>query len=93
MSIEKVPNAEEFLNRDYVSTKENAIQAMTEFAKLHVKAALKAAAENALIKKDSYPLYSEPKTEMHKMFNYPNRTSHYVHGPSILDAYPESNIE
>lgn len=38
--------AEEILNRDYVSTKENAIQAMIEFAKIHVKAALEAAVEN-----------------------------------------------
>jgi hypothetical protein len=91
--MDRIPSAEELLNRDYTSSKENAIQAMTEFAKLHVKAALEAAAENALIKKDSYPLFSEPKTEMNKMFNYPNRTSHYIHGPSILNAYPESNIK
>ena len=37
--------AEEFLNRDYISTKEHAIKAMIEFAKHHVTLALSTAAK------------------------------------------------
>jgi hypothetical protein len=44
-----LPTAEQFLNRDEsgVFTEVDIVQAMIEFAKLHVKLALKAASENA----------------------------------------------
>ena len=50
--MSKIPTAEEFLrkNIDYVlekDCKEDVENAMIEFAKLHVEAALKAASENA----------------------------------------------
>jgi hypothetical protein len=44
--MEKLPTAEEMLNRDYTSTKENAIKCMIDFAKLHVEAALKEAVKH-----------------------------------------------
>ncbi len=54
--MEKIPTAEEFLrkNIDYVLSendcKEDVENAMIEFAKLHVEAALKAASENVKTK-------------------------------------------
>ena len=47
--MEKIPTAEEVLNRDYTSTKENSIKCMSEFAKIHVEAALKEASEKAVL--------------------------------------------
>jgi hypothetical protein len=53
----KLPTAEEMLNRDYISTKENAIKCMIEFAKLHVEAALKEASEKATWQNESFDTY------------------------------------
>ena len=53
--------AEEFLNRDYTSTKENAIKAMIEFAKYHVEKALKQASENAEVNVLDYNDYEVNK--------------------------------
>jgi hypothetical protein len=58
--MEKIPTAEEFFrkNIDYVLSendcKEDVENAMIEFAKLHVEAALKAAGENAHTKDVPY---------------------------------------
>ena len=53
--------AEDFLNRDYTSTKENAIKAMIEFAKYHVEKALKQASENAEVNVLDYNDYEVNK--------------------------------
>ncbi len=83
MAIEKVPTAAEFhfettqcriMHRD-VKT------AMIEFAKLHVKAALEAAANNAEVSIELSNPY-DPESEYAE-----------VNKQSILSAYPESNIE
>jgi hypothetical protein len=57
---------------------DNVIDLMLEFAKLHVKAALKAAAENS-------DAYNKPKFE--------RDVNPAVDLESILNAYPESNIK
>jgi hypothetical protein len=62
---------------------DNIPDLMIEFAKLHVEAALKAAAENA----ETYEYqYEDPCTEC-------GRTSVYIKEDSILNAYPLSNIQ
>ena len=86
--MEKIPTAEEFLgkNIDYVlekDCKEDVKQAMIEFAKLHVEAALKAASEKAKI------------TERKKVID---NTGGYVRIPTIykkhiLNAYSLENIK
>lgn len=73
--------AEEILNRDYVSTKENAIQAMIEFAKLHVEAALEAASKKATIK-DEVAHFQEGSYMVS-----------VVNKDSIVNAYPLTNIK
>ena len=61
--MEKIPTAEEFLEQylrgdrvhddiNRVVDEDDAIEAMIEFAKLHVEAALKAASEKALMEED-----------------------------------------
>ena len=59
---------------------ENIYDAMVEFTKLHVKAALEAAAENAFI---SYHIPTEDDDRIYKEVNK----------KSILSAYPEELIK
>lgn len=72
--------AEEFLNRDYTSTKENAIKAMIEFAKYHVEKALKEASENADMDYEFYQSSQEG-------------SSGFIDKKSILNAYPTNLIK
>jgi hypothetical protein len=67
--------------------------AMIEFAKMHVEAALKAASEKALVRRDTFIMSKLPKTELQQMFNYSNGTSHYVDKDSILNSYPLNKIK
>lgn len=77
-----VPTAEEFLDFDIPNNYDydKAVKSAIEFAKLHVKAALRAASENV---------------EMH----YPDglggegTITMEINKMSILEAYPESNIQ
>jgi len=79
--MEKIPTAEEMLNRDYTSTKENAIKCMIDFAKLHVEAALKEASENAKIRYD----YSGNTGSEY--------CDEFVDIDSILNSYPLDKIK
>ena len=87
MNQSKIPTAEEFMTENDsmrmprgVSYQKEFGEALIEFAKLHVKAALEAAAEKALIE-EQIPEYI--------------REEHYVevNKDSITNAYPESNIK
>jgi hypothetical protein len=87
MEENKTPTAEEFckdLQSDYEETGEYKMyyaidipNKLREFAKLHVKAALEAAAENAKAF-HQYPwTHNDPYVDVH----------------SVTSAYPESNIK
>lgn len=76
----EIPTAEEVLNRDYTSTKENAIKCMIEFAKMHVEAALKEASEKA----DT--IYVEED-------GCATGDYYEVDKDSILNSYPLTNIK
>ena len=76
-----IPTAEEILNRDYTSTKENAIRAMIEFAKLHVEAALKEASKKAKI---TYDYSGNTGSEY---------CDEFVDKDSILNSYPLDKIK
>lgn len=81
MEENKIPTAEKFFEDiSEVNTKQEfiiLINRVKEFAKLHVKASLKAAAERGVIKKtDAMP-----------------DAKRYIDKNSILNAYPETNIK
>jgi hypothetical protein len=83
--MSKMPTAEEFLNtfnRKVNDTLEQGVQeAMIEFAKLHVEAALKAAATNGEVKEE----LGNP---------YDTESKYYVvDEQSIIKAYPLTNIK
>lgn len=83
MAIEKVPTAAEFyfqITKCHINHRD-VKKAMTEFAKLHVEAALEAAANNAEVSIELSNPY-DPESEYAE-----------VNKQSILSAYPESNIE
>lgn len=83
MAIEKLPTAAEFyfqITKCHINHRD-VKKAMTEFAKLHVEAALKAAAENAQTKEEV------------AHFQEGSYMMSVVDKDSILNAYPESNIE
>lgn len=93
--MEKIPTAKEFIenyikenNDSYVDVED----ALIEFAKLHVEAALKAASKSSKVRKDTYVM-GRGTTEVEQMFNYSNGTSHYVDQVSILNSYPLENIK
>jgi hypothetical protein len=77
----KIPTAQELGNKLYqpigMSCNEFAIKLAIEFAKLHVKAALKAASEEANTQEIGRGFTAET----------------VVDKDSILNAYPESNIK
>jgi hypothetical protein len=82
--MEKIPTAEEFLNKykfksgEHIGNSDYDLMAQyaVEFAKLHVRAALEAAAENAKAF-HQYPwTHNDPYVDVH----------------SVISAYPESNI-
>jgi hypothetical protein len=78
----QIPTAEQFLNRDEsgVFNQVDIAQAMIEFAKLHVEAALKAASEKA-----------ETLYEPH--WSGEQEGSTCIDKDSILNAYPLTNIK
>jgi hypothetical protein len=78
-----IPTAEEFLKEYELGNTgkidiEDAREAIIEFAKLHVEAALKAASENATT-------INKPK--------FKGDINYVVDGDSILNAYPLENIK
>lgn len=77
-----IPTAETILARDYASTKENAISAMVEFAKLHVKAALEFAAKRAI------DLHHNEAELDNNCNDYEEAAEKY-----ITDSYPETLIK
>ena len=89
------PTAEEFLrkNIDYVlekDCKEDVENAMIEFAKLHVEAALKAASEKARLLVDGKLTYFS--RYIVDEGNHDSETEIDVSTDSILNSYPISNI-
>ena len=93
----KIPTAEEYINNqgfatwatldssdtmEVVINYQDCLQAMIEFAKLHVEAALKTASEEAEMK--SYPYNGCPEC---------GRDDMDIDKPSILNAYPLTNIK
>jgi hypothetical protein len=73
----KIPTAEEVLNRDYMSTKENAIKAMIKFAKLHVEEC----------KKEISELVNERLKDEAQIRDF------LIDGSSILKTYSLENIK
>ena len=81
--MEKVPTAAEFLDRDEsgVFTKVDIVQAMIEFTKMHVEAALKEASENGQAFVDSNGEWIS------------SDVTAIVNKNSILNSYPLDNIK
>jgi len=82
--MKQLPTAEEILNHfhfNYKGDENSTLEAMREFAKLHVKTAIEAAAENASVKYVHNP----------KMSDYNHETA-VVDKESILNSYPDGNI-
>ena len=81
-SVERSPTAEEFLKRDEsgVFNEVDITQAMIEFAKIHVKEALRVAAYSAEIESCGNP-YD------------PSDDSQCVNKESIVNSYPLENIK
>ena len=87
--MEKILTADEFLkkNIDYFlvnDLKQDVVEAMINFAKMHVEAALKSASEKATIKSEMiFNLACGDNPEYRDVVNQ----------RSILKAYPLTNIE
>ena len=84
-----------FSGTDRNKTLENGIELlMIEFAKLHVQAALKAAAEEAKVCKDMGELENgNVSFEITECYYDENDYPIYVEEDSILTAYPLENIK
>ncbi len=90
-----IPTAEEFLKEYELGNTgkidiEDTKEAIIEFAKLHVEAALKAASENAYVE------YIDLDTN--EIFDYTDvitddNVGAYVNKNSILNSYPLTNIK
>jgi hypothetical protein len=78
--MEKIPTAEEFLKRDKsgIFNEVDMAQALIEFAKLHVEAALKLITTEATVE---------------TINKYSPEEQHIVNQDSILNAYPLENIK
>lgn len=97
--MEKIPQAEEFIRKHFMLhsfdlgvtlTVNSAVTIMKEFAELHVKAALEAAAEKGLVIEE-HDLYAERNYISESI---PTEIGWVrIHKPSILSAYPEENIK
>lgn len=90
--------AEEVYNKFHFSYKgdENYIlEAMKEFAKMHVEAALKLASENAEIIDDpnSYTGNTGSEYPPDQIFLWPSLPDQIISEDSILNAYPLTNIK
>ena len=93
MKENKIPSAEEFMNREtllkYFNDENPFITDMLiKFAKLHVKAALEAAANNL-------KLYENMRSDTPQIMKNPFDTNcdFYIDRDSILSAYPEELIK
>jgi len=90
--------AEEFFKKedlpvDFLSG-DDVNYAMVEFAKLHVQAALKAAAEEAKVCKDMGELENgNVSFEITECYYDENDYPIYVDKDSVLNAYPLTNIK
>lgn len=92
---DKIPIAEEFLlEYDKSSKGYNEAGVLKDFAKLHVKAALEDAKNNAQLCLRKYPIKSNPtEEEMGQEISTEREQEYYgISGKSILEAYPESKI-
>lgn len=94
--MEKAPKAEEFLNlldeRDGTMwTEDNAsiIDALAEFARLHVEAALKSASENVSVLHTNY--HGSHKIEF--PYGIDDYSDLHLDKDSILNSYPQENIK
>jgi hypothetical protein len=99
--MDKIPTAEEIFKRDsifyqfeegdpeYLIDKEDFKIAMIEFAKLHVKEALKAASNNAYV--EYIDLLTQEKFDYTDVIT-DDGVGADVNKQSILNAYPEINI-
>lgn len=85
--MSKIPTAEEFILDNYEVNYANPeiLKVMIEFAKLHVKAALKLASEKAKQIEDPYSYTGNTGSE------YP--ADYIIDKDSILNAYPLKNIK
>jgi hypothetical protein len=99
-NMNKLPTAEElleeFADTQYTMSrngKEKAIEAMIQFAKLHVEAALKAASEKAYAQSSSSNITSKDWTEKSQGLICVHLGRVLVNKNSILTAYPFSNIK
>lgn len=77
----KIPTAKEFLARWLIENKVDVHGAMITYAKLHVKAALQAAADNVELSPYPYNSCSEC-----------GRSDMNINKNSILNSYPENLI-
>ena len=95
--MEKIPTAEEFLrkNIDYVLEKdceEDVKNALKEFAKLHVEAALKAVIVNRDNDEDSFYVFGSLEDES-RIGNYDlSGLRCSLNKDSVLKCYPLKNI-
>lgn len=95
--MNKIPTAKQFFDEELSGeplTEEVVIEALKDFAKLHVKAALKAAAKKAKVIKDlgtdeNGDFICEVTQFYYDEEGYPI----YVHEKSILNAYLENRIK
>ena len=83
-----IQTAEEFWNKQ--SPMMNIPNAMIEFAKLHVEAALKAASESRCINMYDKTWFAQSLEPSTKILDRVNIT---VYKDSILNAYPLNNIK
>lgn len=104
--MSKIPTAEEFLKEKGIDNK-IVEGVLVQFTKLHVKAALEAAAENARIKTEYYHEEDVGRTRLREILDSSDLASERTDGDgimyavdtyevnkkSILNAYPEENIK
>ena len=84
----EVPSAKEFYDAHY---SDDAVVMLRDFARLHVKAALEAAAENADLLADGERTYINRYIVSDG--NHYSETEIDINKNSILLAYPETNIK
>lgn len=96
--MNKIPTAEEFSNNnpDFFDKEEvrhyDIIKGLIEFTKLHVQAALEAAAENSLVKcRANYAPFKEASRDSFGFLESDETVK--VDRDSILNAYPEHLIK
>lgn len=104
--MNQIPTAEEFLKEEagrWPRTQEAISSIMIEFAQLHVEAALKAAAEKALVNQrctnynSGQTVWDDQSNEVYVTVRNENSYDEYhvinVDEESILNAYPKELIQ